>query len=108
MRLRLPLGIAGTAPLSFGVVRLQTEVPYDMLLVLATWIVAASAIVITIPLINRKDTQPQAESKLLRNFAGTSRKNLSPRDGRRLVIDHVNLGGRRPTKISAGATQVAR
>lgn len=44
MRLRLPLGIAGIALLSFGAFRLLTEVPADMLVVLAIWLVAAVVI----------------------------------------------------------------
>ncbi|MEO8329785.1 MAG: hypothetical protein ABI586_07275 [Candidatus Nanopelagicales bacterium] len=41
MRLRLPLAIAGIALGLFGVFRLLTEVPADLLVVLLVWLIAA-------------------------------------------------------------------
>lgn len=41
MRLRLPLAIAGIALGLFGVFRLLTEVPADLLIVLVVWLIAA-------------------------------------------------------------------
>jgi len=44
IRYRIALGVAGTLLLLFGLMRLVTQVPADMLVVLAIWLIAALVI----------------------------------------------------------------